>query len=77
MKENNNFGYAFLIMNTDRAYKKDRYWWSFLNIHPKMEIFLFNSFEFNVLKEVIIQDDKNIYNKIMHDFFEKIVSMIK
>ena len=42
-----------------------------------MEIFLFNSFEFNVLKEVIIQDDKNIYNKIMHDFFEKIVSMIK
>ena len=25
MKEYNNFGYAFLIMNTDRAGKKDTY----------------------------------------------------
>lgn len=39
MKENNNFGYPFLIMNTNRANKKGTQWWSFLDFHQKMKFF--------------------------------------
>ena len=36
--------YPFIIMNTDHSNKKDTHWWSFFNLHPKNEIFLFGSF---------------------------------
>ena len=45
-------------MNTDRFDKKDTHCWSFLDIHPKKEVLLFDSFGFNCLEEFIIQDDK-------------------
>ena len=38
--------YPFVIMNTDRADKKGTHWWSFLDLHPKKEIFFIDSFEF-------------------------------
>ena len=39
--------YPFIIMNTDRSDKKSTHWWSFLDLHLKKEIFLFNSFGFD------------------------------
>ena len=33
--------YPFILMNTDRSNKKGTYWWSFLNLHPRKEIFLY------------------------------------
>ena len=36
--------YPFIIMNTGCSNKKGTHWWSFLDLHPKKEIFLFNSF---------------------------------
>ena len=33
--------YLFVIMNADGSDKKGTHWWSFLNLHPKKEIFLF------------------------------------
>ena len=42
-------------------------WWSFLDLLPKKEIFLFDSFGFEGFKEFIIQDDKKIINKIFYD----------
>ena len=32
--------YPFIILNTDRSDKKSTYWWSFLDLYPKKEIFL-------------------------------------
>ena len=37
--------YPFIMMNTDRSNKKDTRWWSFIDLHSKKEIFLFDSFQ--------------------------------
>ena len=57
--------YPFIIMNTDRSDKKGTHWWSFLELHTKKEIFLFDSFSFEGFKEFILDDDRNILNKIL------------
>ena len=58
--------YPFIIMNTDRSDKKGTHWWSFLELHTKKEIFLFDSFSFEGFKEFILDDDRNILNKILY-----------
>ena len=54
----------FIIMNTDQSDKKDTY--CFLDLHPKKEVFLFNSFGFQGFKEFILQDDQKILNKVLY-----------
>ena len=46
--------YLFIIMNTDRSDKKGTHWWSFLELHPKKEIFLLDSFGFNGFKKFLM-----------------------
>ena len=55
--------YPFIIMNTDHSDKKGTHWWSFLDLHPKKEIFLFDSFGFDGFKEFLLQDDKKLLIK--------------
>ena len=50
--------YPFIIMNTGRSDKKGTHWWSFLDLHPQKEIYLFHSFGFEAFKKFIIQDDQ-------------------
>ena len=38
--------YPFITMNTDCSNKSGTHWWSFLDLHPKQEIFLFDGFGF-------------------------------
>ena len=57
--------YPFLIMNTDRSNKNGTHWWSFFDLHERKEIFLFDSFGFEGFKEFIIDNDRNILNKIL------------
>ena len=57
--------YPFIIMNTDRSNKNGTHWWSFLDLHERKEIFLFDSFGFEGFKEFIIDNDRNILNKIL------------
>ena len=57
--------YPFIIMNTDRANKDGTHWWSFLDLHPKREIFLFDSFGFTGFQKFLIDNDKDILNKIL------------
>ena len=57
--------YPFIIMNTDRSNKAGTHWWSFLDLHPKKEIFLFDSFGCEGFKQFIMQDDRKIVNKIL------------
>ena len=57
--------YSFRIMNTDQSNKNGTHWWSFLDLHPRKEIFLFDSFEFEGFKEFFIDGDRKTLNKIL------------
>ena len=63
--------YPFIIMNTDRSDKKGTHWWSFLNLHPRKEIFLFDSFGFEGFKEFIINHDRKAHKKILFGIEKK------
>ena len=56
--------YPFIIMNADQINKNGMHWWSFLDLHLRKEIFLFDSFGFEGFKEFIIDDDRKTLNKI-------------
>ena len=58
--------YPFMIMNTDRSGKEGRHWWSFLEISSKEQIFLFDSFGFVGLKELIIDNDCETIDKFFY-----------
>ena len=57
--------YPFIIMNTDRSDKNGTHWWNYLDLHEKKIFFLFDSFGFEGFKEFIIDNDRNILNKIL------------
>ena len=59
--------YPFIIMNTDRSDRAGTHWWSFLDLHPKKEIFLFDSFGFEGFKKFIVDNDKKVLNKVLFD----------
>ena len=52
-------------MNTDRSDKAGTHWWSFLDLHPRKEIFLFDSFGFEGFSKFIIDNDIKTLNKIL------------
>ena len=58
--------YPSIIMNTDQSDKKGTHCWSFLDLHTKKEIFLFDSFGFEDFKEFILKDDQKVLNKILY-----------
>ena len=58
--------YPFIIINTDCSNKKGTHWWSFLDLHPKKETFLSDSFGFEGFKGFILQDDRKAFNKIFY-----------
>ena len=57
--------YPFAIFNTNRENKPGAHWWSFLDIHPKKDLFLFDSFGFIWFKQFIVDNDKNIIDKML------------
>ena len=54
-----------MISNAVRSDKKGTHWWRTLHLHPKKEIFLFESFGLKGIKNVTIQDNRKIINKIL------------
>ena len=55
----------FIIANTDSSDKKSTHWWSILDIEPRNDIFFFDSFGLDGLKQFITQDHKKIIDKIL------------
>ena len=47
--------YLFVILNTNRENKPGTHWWRFLDIHPKKDLLLFDSFGFVRFKFVGIK----------------------
>ena len=65
IKDRSKVKYPFIIMNTDRSDRAGTHWWSFLDLHQKKEIFLFDSFGFEGFKKFIIDNDKKVLNKVL------------
>ena len=59
--------YPFMTLNTDRSNLPGTHWWDILNIYPKKQLFLFDSYDFSGFKAFIEQDDGDIINKILYD----------
>ena len=57
--------FPFIIANTDTSSKSGTHWWSILDIEPRTDIFFFDSYGIDGLKHFIIQDDKEIVDKIL------------
>ena len=55
-----------LISNMDRYDKQGTHWWSILDLHPKKEVFSFNTFGLKDLKHFIMQGDIKIINQILY-----------
>ena len=51
--------YPFVTFNTDRENKPGTQWWSFLDIHPKKDLLLLDSFEFIGFTQFIVDNDNN------------------
>ena len=56
--------FLFIITNTDDSKKPGTHWWSIFDIEPRTDIFFFDSYGLEGLKHFIIQDDKEIVDKI-------------
>ena len=50
----------------DDSTKSGDHWWSILNIKPKKDLFFFDSFGYDALKNFIITDDKKTVQKILN-----------
>ena len=70
MKDRSKVKYPFIIMNTDRSDRAGTHWWSFLDLHKKKEIFLFDSFGFEGFKKFIIDNDRKVLNKVLFGLYK-------
>ena len=57
--------YPFIISNTDRSDEGGTHWWGILNISPKNELLLFDSFGISGMKRLVVLDDKQIVGKVL------------
>ena len=63
-----NAKYPFAIFNTDKENEPGIHWWSFIDIHPKNNLFLFESFGLKGFKYFIVNNDRLIINQLLHNF---------
>ena len=59
--------YPFAIFNTDKENEPGVHWWSFIDIHPENNLFLFDSFGIEGFKLFIVDNDQNI-NELLYNF---------
>ena len=57
--------YLILTNITNRAFI---HWWSFLDIDPKNNLFLFDSFGLEGFKFFIVDNDQGIISKLLYNF---------
>ena len=60
--------YPFAIFNTDKENEPGVNWWSFIDIHPKNNLFLFDSFRIEGFKLFIVNNDQDIINEVLYNF---------
>ena len=60
--------YPFAIFNTDKENEPGVHWWSFIDIHPKNNLFLFDSFGIEGFKLFIVDNDQDIINELLYNY---------
>ena len=63
-----NSKYRFAIFNTDKENEPGVHWWSFMDIHPKNNLFLFDSFGIEGFKLFIVDNDQDIINELLYNY---------
>ena len=63
-----NAKYLFAIFNTDKHNEPGHHWWSFLDIDPKTNLFLFDSFGLEGFKIFIVNNNQDIINKLLYNY---------
>ena len=63
-----NAKYPFAIFKTDKENQPGVHWWSFLDINPKNNLFLFGPLGIEGLKFFIVDDDQDIINELFYNF---------
>ena len=63
-----NSKYLFETFNTDKENEPGVHWWSFMDIHPKNNLFLFYSFGIEGFKLFIVVNNQDIINKLLYNF---------
>ena len=60
--------YPFTIFNTDKENEPCVHWWSFMDMHPKNNLFLFHSFSIEGFKLFIVNNDQKVINELLYNF---------
>ena len=60
--------YPFAIFNTDEHNKPGTHWWSFLDIQPKRNLMLFDSFGLEGFKYFIVDDNEKIIDDLLYNY---------
>ena len=68
MIKQRNAKYPFAIFNTDKENEPGVHWWSFMDIHPKNNLFLFDSFGLEGFKLFIVNNYRQIINQLLYNF---------
>ena len=63
-----NANYPFEIFNTDKEKEPGVHWWSFINIQPKNNLFLFDSYGLEGFKLFIVDNDQQVINELLYNF---------
>ena len=61
-------GYLAFLLNTDKENEPGVHWWIFMDIHPKNNLFLFDSFGGEGFKLFIVDIGQKIINKLLYNF---------
>ena len=67
MIKRRNGKYPFAIFNTDKENEPGVHWWSFIDIHPKSNLSLFDLFGIEGFKLFIANNDQDITNKLLYN----------
>ena len=68
--------YPFAIFNTDKHNKPGTHWWSFMDIHLKKNLLLFDSLGLEGFKFFVEDNDEVIINELLYNFKKCKVSLV-
>ena len=63
-----NSKYLYAIFNAERENEPGVHWWSFIDINPKNNLFLFDSFGLEGFKLFIVNNNQDIINELLYNF---------
>ena len=65
---NRNAKYPFAIFNTSKENEPGTHWWSFLDIKPKNNLFLFDSLSLDGFKVFVVNNKETVINELLYGF---------